>query len=639
MTRYNSAVESPANANRKSLKETEEAELLEREKENTADKALSEFDKDFSNYKEVAQPAIRSLKSAWGEEIGRTEERRNLRKVKIDIEGERAKGNLEQDELYCSVRLIDSNITREHARHLQYLTKSARNVILVAQADSNVEVSLVESDFTLKGRYNGWETPFMQAIDGMETHGWDFIEIVFDKNKPGNFSNEHIGHDNLLYPTDTKDFQGSPFIVRTIDYTTKQLVTFAKKNGWDKEQVAKLLNSTLKDRPQSSVGDSCDKLYALHSVEKVFYRNEDDSFIYVGWSAVNSCDEWLREPKRLFLGKVAINPEAIGMEDKYVQLFETSYPIEPLLYSISEEKLLMSIQGRAELDEAKQDAVISLLTSYVTQARRASGLYFGTDNSNGTPLDEAQTNIKLKQGAIFDARLAQFKIDSPSPEMVNAINIIIGQSQMERGDVNYAVQSNKSTRKTSAEVKMAGSEQELLGDIKTLLLSISLRNIFTRNFDIYQSRVKAGLLTSIIPQVKLLLDSYDFIIKPAGDIDIIERQQKIELMQRSWQVMQGTAAAGEFLKDLIKLLFPAEAQRYIQAIGVDEAKNNILQAVSSLIQEVMLDPATGQIKPEFTTYAGELQQIQQAVASVVGTTQQQDSTLDIPASSNMGEGM
>lgn len=583
---------------------------------NSVDNILSDYSKPFSDYKEVAQQAIKEVMGLWEDEITQTEARRNLRNIKINTDDERRKKTLEEDEIFAPVRLIDTNIVREQAKYAQYLIKPTRDVVLTCNEDSAADTTIVERDFTQKARYNGWEIPPLKTIDGMESHGWDSVEILLDTTKPGHFSVEHIGHENLIFPTDTKDFQSAPFVIRLCEYTTQDLVKFAKKRGWNPTQVKKILDGKKNDKKSANTTDASDtqrkngdnKNYRLNRVEKVFFR-DDNGFINVAWSCAEFCDEWLREPKMLFNGVVGKDQNT----GEVVRYYETAYPIEPFLYRVSENETLMDTIGRVAMDEHKQEAATSLLSSFLTSQRRAAQLYFVADGANdGTPIDEAQTNIKLKPGKVFKANLKQFQLQAASAETLNGVNTIIGQSQMESGDVNYAIQSNKSTRKTSREVGVAQDESQLLSSVQTSLLSIAIRNVRTICFNIYQSRVTAGLI-SVTQNVYDMLSQYTYIVKPAGDTDVIERQQKIQTMMQAWGIYSHTGAQSVFLQTLTRILFPDEADLYIQAFQNDDQKNQLLQKLMTLLQSLIMDPQTGQIHPEFQQYKPQLQQIQQQV--------------------------
>jgi hypothetical protein len=611
----------------------------------SADTILSDYSKPFSDYKEVAQTAIKEVMGLWEDEITQTTARRNLRNIKINTDDERRKKTIEEDEIFAPVRLIDTNIVREQAKYAQYLTKPTRDVVLTCNEDSALDTTIIERDFTQKARYNGWEIPPLKTIDGMETHGWDSVEILLDTSKAGHFAVEHISHENLIFPTDTKDFQSAPFVIRLCEYTTQDLVKFAKKRGWNPAQVKKVLDGKKNDKKVANVTDTNDmqkkngdnKNYRLNRVEKVFFR-DDNGFINVAWSCAEFCDEWLREPKLLFNGVVGKDQQT----GEVVKYYETAYPIEPFLYRVSENEVLMDTLGRVAMDEHKQEAATSLLSSFLTSHRRAAQLYFVADGPNdGTPIDEAQTNIKLKPGKVFKANLKQFQLNPPSEGILNGVNTIIGQSQMESGDVNYAIQSNKSTRKTSKEVSVAQDESQLLSSVQTSLLSIAMRNVRTVCFNIYQSRVTAGLI-SVTQNVYDMLSQYTFIVKPAGDTDVIERQQKIQLMMQAWEIYSHTGAQSVFLQTLTRLLFPDEADLYIKAFQNDDQKNQLLQKLMALLQSLIIDPQTGQIHPEYQQYTKQLQQLQQQITAAIQPMVGSGPAVAVPAggsvSGNVGNG-
>jgi hypothetical protein len=70
----------------------------------------------------------------------------------------------------------------------------------------------------------------------------------------------------------------------------------------------------------------------------------------------------------------------------------------------------------------------------------------------------------------------------------------------------------------------------------------------------------------------------NWIVKPAGDVDVVEREKLIETMQQSWPVYQATGAAIPFLVDLTEKLFPDSAPKYIKAIQQQVQQNQSQQS-------------------------------------------------------------
>jgi len=224
----------------------------------TSDNAVTELqdvDKPFSDYKNVAQPAIKALVQGWQIECGRTDSRRKTRYVDVDIDGEKDTGSLDKDEIFTPVYLIDSNIRTQQSKKASYLTKSERVAILSCNEDASVSGAPIEKDFTLKARYNEWEVPMLKWIDGSEMHAWDTLEILFDEDKPGNFDIEHCEHDKLLYPEDTKHLQKADFLVRVVDVTPKDLSRLVKSSNFSAVQVNKILADNNSNNENATNGE------------------------------------------------------------------------------------------------------------------------------------------------------------------------------------------------------------------------------------------------------------------------------------------------------------------------------------------------------------------------------------------------
>ena len=96
-------------------------------------------------------------------------------------------------------------------------------------------------------------------------------------------------------------------------------------------------------------------------------------------------------------------------------------------------------------------------------------------------------------------------------------------------------------------------------------------------YEIIRSRVLAGLIQDVNPNVAQLY-GMEWAIKPAGDVDVIERQQTVQMMMTAWPVVQQTAAAPLFMADLIQKMFPEQAMKYIGALQQAQQQQQSAQA-------------------------------------------------------------
>jgi len=353
---------------------------------------------------------------------------------------------------------------------------------------------------------------------------------------------------------------------------------------------------------------------SLYKVMKVMFRVK--GVVQVGWCCPLLCDDWLRKPRPLFLGRRKVNEKAaksaqlvaaaakapIGgqvamaaikkmnpsLKDSHIsqmkdglppsdEEYETQYPYFLYPYLISENDTIANLKGRIFLDQDTQNAASSLMSATLTQARRAAGLYFSKDTTDPNDDFLMQKNIHFKTGAIINGKLKEMKLDAPDPQMFTAINLLVSANQQETSQVNFA-ESNRQqdSRKTATAIKASMQQQQQLSGVQVTLFSIAIKNQYVYESNIIKSRVLAGLI-KVAPPVTALY-ARDWAVKPSGDTDVIEKQQLIQTMQNAWPIMQNTGAAEPFLTDLLEKMFPDSAQKYVAAMQQQKAQQNSQQS-------------------------------------------------------------
>ena len=563
-----------------------------------------------------ARTKLRNLVGIHTEKLKEAEERRRKRYIDIDTEEERAKKNLESDEYFIPLRVIDTNVRREQAKYIAYLLQAPRDVIVKTLEKPEFDCSIVEEDFTERVRYDDWEVPILEWIDGSQTHGVDFIEVLFDINFPGHFFCQSIGYENLLFPLDAKGtIQNCSFIVRIMEFTREDLADLVLTKGFSSDKIDQILGKS------SSTSDAQSEENSLIKIEKVFFKEE--GIVKIAWSCVETVDGWLKAPEPFFNGRVEMSQPSIDpvtgqmVQGQIAQITETMYPCFMLPYIVSENKRIYKIKGRVFLDELVQEAASALSSSAITAYKRASGLYFSSENPSGNSLDEAQTEVKLRQGAIFDAQIKSFNLPYPDSSIFNAVNTIIGNNQQETSQINFAAMNRQDSRKTATEVSASQQEGTLLSGVQVALFSIAYRKFRTACFLIYYSRAKAGLI-KVKPEIlNIFVSGLTLKLRPAGDVDVIERQKKLQAMMQAWPVYQNTPAANVFLVKLTELLFPDEAPDYVAALQSGDVKSKLLTACSEILTGLVdtystdKDPSNDQQIAQLTQLIQAIQQVMQ----------------------------
>jgi len=500
---------------------------------------------------------------------------RNMRYVEVDVEGERARGKLQPDELMIPLHIIDSNIRREQPSYVQYVTQSLRsNVLKDVETPSN-DTTLLETDVTIRFRYPGWQISMFANIDGFQQSGYGIMELVMDSNVPDTLKHEFIPLGDFGVTMDTKDVQECEIVARNYYFTKTELLRRcgegeSEEQRFTKEQVDIIVDQQPDSNTNTNAAISV-KDESLYKIQKIMFRVK--GVVNVAWVKFKTCTDWLGVPRPLYIGRRK-QKEMPTQQDMMIQQtsgvpttepsYETDYPYFVYPYLISENSTISQLKGRTFLDQDCQQATSSLLSSFVTAHRRAAGLYFSKETEDPNDDVGMQKNIFFKQGCLINAKIKQFQLTAPPAEVISALNMLVSANQQETSQVNFAAQNRKDSRKTAEEIKSAGSKEVQLTTTQVVLFSTALTAMDTVRFEVLQSRVMAGLI-QVTPQLKQFY-ARKYSVRPAGDTDVIERQQLLSSMAQAWPIIATTPAAVPFLCDMLMLSFPSYAPKYVQIL-------------------------------------------------------------------------
>lgn len=545
------------------------------------------------DWKEAAQ-RLKELESAWSEELGETERRRAIRYEDVSVQRLRAEKKIKPDATYIVRRIADANIRRELAPYIAYITQSRDVAKFRCLSASGIPPEPLEREFTTFAQYPRWQLPLFQTLDGTATHGWDAVEILFDDSKPGHFCVRHIGHENLIFSTDVTDIQDSPVCEVLYGSTITELAKYVEDYDFVKTQVDKVREQL---RSQKQGADS--KVI----LKKVYFKDEDDGTVYVGWGC-EYADDWLSKPQRLHLG--------LEGDESY----DNTYPIEVLQYSVSEDEIIMRSKGRVYMDEHDQEACIQLVTAFVNRAIRSTYILSSPVN----PGDESaakQSEITLGDGVHISVPVNFFNIEPPDPGLLQAMMTITNQNANEIGQVNFAVTNRKDSRKTATEIQTANQQSAMLNSVQVTLLSTFLQNVWTCCWKIARSQVLQNKIQSNILNWQNWYNQ-EWTLLPAGDADVIRRAEILNAMKQDWPVMQQTAAAQAFLEDIIRSSpYSEKADKYIAAIEAGNRKDNLIRGMRNALQSLVVDPQTGQPRPEVAGAAEQYKELAMEYADVM----------------------
>ena len=403
--------------------------------------------------------------------------------------------------------VIYYQMKREQPPYIAYLKQSRRIATFTSVDNPKENTGELEEAFTRGMTFEEWENTHFRTLDGAQTHGWDAVEIVFDVSKPLQVGIEHIGHDNLIFPTSSVDIQSNLYVIRRHPVTKSVLLSFVSKYGFDKIQVDRLIDSFPKE-----VGDNDDPIY----IYKSFCKHDDT--VYVSWFHPDKCDDWLKAPIPLYLGraKQVIRTE---MQDQMVEtvgpdgtrvivtnkvpvqvpvwedLKERQYPIVFLFYNETEQEKIFDHKGRVFLDNPKQEAQTAIASGFVNGLIRATNVYGSIEQDNsGSTAAPRQLETRLESGCIYDKPIKFWGTDYPDSIILNALQHFNVQNSEETGQLNFAVNNRKDSRKTAAEIHSAENQSSLLSSVSLTMFSSYIRKLYGFVWLIVQSRALQGKL-------------------------------------------------------------------------------------------------------------------------------------------------
>lgn len=628
------------------------APVNEFESEEHSEENMEEYE--LFNYNE----AILKLKKCiddFSDEIKCSEIRRKMRKLDVDTDTLRQENKLKADETFIPIRVIDTNIKQEEPVTIAYVTQSRRLVIFepLNIPRGTIDTQDLEMDFTKLMTYVGWQRPIYKSRDGSALHGKDYLEIERDDTKPGKVNLNFLGHENVIYSIDAKgeNLEACDYVIVGYDFTLSKLKQFMDRGFFDEEQSEKLYKY-YKDK---QIND-----YATFKIYKKFCKYQDT--VYVAWfcnpgSDGNMCSDWLRPPEKLFFGRrrqeevfvdvpVTIPDTMTGLpiqtrikqkQLQWVDIYESLYPIKILFYQETEESEICESKGRAWLDGPKQEAQTCLWSNFVNLSTRASNIYASPSNPQGTGAPR-KMELELEPGSIYTEPLEFWSPNMPSMDLIRAAQAMDTQTQVETGRVAFAAINNQDSRKTAREIQAAQQQNQLLNSVQVTLFSIFLCEVWNHVWSILQSLALQGEIPFLMQAQDPVSGKYindvqklslDYKLKPAGDVDVIERAELMQRRQEAFPLvtqlpqMVLNPLAVVFAKDYFEEAFPEDSPEYNgiidQMVQMAQMAQQQQNQVASLMNILKISAETKQpISPADYKQleAGMIAQQQQTAAQV-----------------------
>lgn len=566
---------------------------------------------------------VKEFDNKLGQEIKQNRKKRQLR---INLDELRSKGLIDKDETFIKCGVIAKNVRRELVPYVNYLIQSPRIGVFIDPENPNDTPERLEQAFTSVVRYESYFMEWYKTLDGSVIHGKDAIEVIYDTNMPGKVRFEAVPAEDLCYPLNTRDIQDAPKVVRRYHYTTTMLQALSNAEGFSKSVIDRALSSNQQTK------DTDDFI-----VYKVFMKSAE-SVVYVAWLLEKDSSEWLKAPVEFCAGvaeEVTITEDvstidpmtnAVVMTKQSRQEWrmskETIYPYFFWIYDLTEDQVLAEAVGRAEHDSGKQEAQCALWSTFVNGANRSGDIYGSVDSKADAGAKVEALDVQLANRRLYNTKINFTSLPFPPMGLIDAAMRLDTATSEEIGQINFAANNRVDSRKTATEIQSAQQQNASLDSISVVNFAIFVQNVLNYAWRIVQSAAMRDAIkfcqildpnTGMMVNDKALIGK-KYIIKPAGDSDVIQKEQRLNNRLKVWPLVSGVPAlAPIFLADILKEMFPTDGAKYEQLLKNSMQDGQFQQLATALFHMVegLIEKPALHNDPDVQQAIPQLQQIKQ----------------------------
>lgn len=524
------------------------------------------------------------LIAQWKDEKEKVTTRRQVRENKRNVQDERRRETILEDETIIPDRTINTNIKRGRVPYLNYITQSKRLLILQDVDDPSISTETIELWFTRGMRYPRWKYPWFRGIDCILTHGGCAMEVMYDPSKPLCATVEYIPRAALIFHKESKtDLQSSPRLLRVYELTTLQLEEFTEKYQFDKAVSDKIL-----ERYKAN-----DKFITVYRA--LFKKG---GIVYNAWYSQDQNDKWLRAPMPHNIGLFEFDRRQIkqiyGTPEWEAMRLQMSapapisqYPITWFPFDVTEDEVLLAQQGRVALDIHVQEALTQLLTNVVNSTTRASRFY---PTAEGEPGNDAKLKElgPLKPGIVMTGKITTFQPQWPNNIILAVTQVLDQRKAQETGNVDFAALARKDANKTATEMNLATQQSSQLNVTDLDVFSSPFLDVYGLCFEIARQQAIFGLCKPP-PNPELLFLDYN--VSPAGDIEVTKRQEDQQNATKFFELVRGTPLAEKVFAMMLEHFFPDQAAEWLGVLNSPD-KDAIIQQLVSILQQIPVDELT-----------------------------------------------
>jgi len=517
------------------------------------------------------------------------EENRDACELDITCVEARSLGIVAGNETYIGRRVIKGNIQRELPTFIQYLSGSYRHVSAVS-VDGKTPASVLatlEKEFTTSFRIGNWLEQHLQVVSSTCLHGRGVFLSLARPSAPLNTVPVYVPPEDFVFPLGSRDIQKSPMVGVRYTITVDQFEEWRKTYLWEHDVAEAILNTV-------SEAERVNQMYEVFMMlQKV------KGAVEVLWFSLAQ-NKLLKKPVQFDGGLRDGAGKAMPLD---------VYPVFPLYYDITENPKLIERKGRAHADMHDQEALTMIWSANVNGCLRASEVYVSLKAASVTENQEiTQTTFVMDPGKILKQPIDFNHADWPDASMLQFANALKTENASAAGQIDFAAQARKDSRKTATELSLAKEQTSANNSVSLTMFAAGYKGLTQFMWRVLQHNMASGFNTAFMasaPEMRRALLAAKITMAPAGDIDYIEREEKLKLYTQYLPMVEGTAVGEFFQKQILELAFPTDFPKMVGLL-TDNSKQ-MGAALLKLVQTVPMANIPPEAQAKFQEIVAEAQ--------------------------------
>lgn len=528
------------------------------------------------------------------------EENRDAHELDVTAVEARERGIVQGNETFIGRRVIAGNIQRELPTFIQYFSGSYRHVTCIS-VDNQVDLptlTAIESEFTHGFRVGNWLEQHIQTISSMALHGRGIFMLLSRPNTPLGTVPVYVPPEDFIFPLGARDIQKCPLLAIGYTITIDQFDAWAKAFKWEPSEVA-AIRGTVPDM------NLVNQMFRVHMILTKIVTPASDkvaesTIVNVAWYSID---------RRKMLSKAVEFDAGFRAQDGTNQSTDT-YPLFPIYYNITENPNLIERKGRAFEDMHDQEALTMIWSAIVNGCLRASEVYVSLKDKGTVENPEiTQTTFIMDPGKILKQAIDFNHAPWPDSTMLQSANALRTENSSQAGQVDFAAQARKDSRKTAKELTLAQEQTSANNTVPLTMFSSGYKGLIQFQWKVLQNNITTGFNQDFLktrPDARAQIPGKLIQMSPAGDVDFVERQEKLKLYTQYFQLFQGTAVGEFFLKKILELAFPLDYPQIVPLL--QDNKNDMGMALIHLLQNVPPEAIPPDAQPKLAQILAQAQQ-------------------------------